>query len=448
MSDSTLQPASLESPSLPESSVVQHRGAFRALTHRNYRYFFFGQLISVIGTWMQDTALKLLVVSLFNNPAEQAAWLGAVSFIPFIPLVPFALIGGSLVDRFPRRRLVIITQSIMMVQAFLLFALTASGAVTIWHIMALSILSGIANAVDVPARKTLVIELVDNSREDLPGAIALNSSIFNLGRAVGPAVAGIIVAALGEADAFLLNALSFIAVLVGLFLMRLPPRVIDKQPRLDKHFLEGFRYVWSQQTIRVLYSLITTSALLAMPVTQLLPLFARYTLAESAAPLTRFVCSRIECITPEALTLGLLNALFGLGALTGALIVASWVKDRGRGRWLTLGNIGFPLLLLFFAASGSIWLSFIILFFVGIGWVLQNSLINTLLQLTAPDHVRGRVMSLYSILFQGMFRVGGLLSGAVAAIAGAPLAVGLGALLALTYGVFAAVRWPDVRRHA
>lgn len=435
-----LQPRGLSSP------AVYGGGAFRALKHRNFRLFFAGQLISVIGTWMQDTALKLLVVRLFASPAEQAAWLGAVSFIPIIPLVPVALIGGSLVDRFPRRTLVICTQATMMIQALLLFALTASGTITIWHILLLSMLAGVANAIDVPARQTLVMELVGGSRDDLPGAIALNSSIFNLGRAIGPAIAGLIVAAVGEADAFLLNALSFVAVLIGLLLMRLPPRSIVKQPRIDQHLKDGFRYIRSQQTILVLYSLITISAVLAMPFTQLLPLFAKYTLADSAAPLTAFVCNRIECTTPEALSLGLLNALFGLGAFGGALIAASWAQEQNRGRLLTLGNIGFPAALLAFALSRSFALSLGLLFLVGVGWTLQNALINTRLQLIAPDEVRGRVMSVYSMLFQGMFRVGGLMAGLVAAIASAPFTVGLGALLAMSYGAFAALRWPKARR--
>ena len=440
----------IDEPALGGAAQPTRQGMFRALSHRNYRLFFFGQMISVIGTWMQDTALKLLVVRLFaDNPDQAAVWLGAVSFIPLIPLIPFALIGGSLVDRFPRRRLVIITQATMMAQALLLFALTASGVITIWHILLLSILAGIANAIDIPARQTLVIEMVGGNRDDLGGAIALNSSIFNLGRAVGPAIAGVIVAAVGEADAFLLNGLSFVAVLTGLLLMRLPPRLIeDKQAKLGKHLKDGFRYIRSEQAIVILLSLIATTAFLAMPFTQMLPLFAEYTLAESAAPLTTFVCGYLQCVKPEALTFGLLNACFGFGALVGALGVASWSADRGRGRMLTIGTIGFPLMLLAFAWSRSIWLSFGLLFLVGIGWVMQTSLTNTLLQLTAPDNVRGRVMSVYSMLFQGMFRVGSMGSGLIAAAVSPPFAVGLGATLALTYGAVVAARWPKIRRLA
>ncbi len=425
------------------------KGTFRALRHRNYRLFFFGQMISVIGTWMQDTALKLLVVRLFPDPEQAAAWLGAVSFIPFIPLIPVALIGGSLVDRFPRRRLVITTQATMMAQALLLFALTASGNITIWHILLLSVLLGMANAIDIPARQTLVVEMVGDNPDDLAGAIALNSSIFNLGRAIGPAVAGVIVAAVGEADAFLLNGLSFIAVLAGLLLMRLPPRArAGRPPKLGAHLKDGFRYIRNERTILILLSLIAITALLAMPFTQLLPLFAKYTLAESAAPLTSFVCQRVQCITPEALTLGLLNAFFGFGALCGALIVASWARPRYRGRMLTMGNVGFPLALLLFALSRSIGLSFGLLFLVGAGWVMQTSLTNTLLQLTTPDHVRGRVMSVYSMMFQGMFRVGSMGAGLIAAVAGPPFAVGLGAALALSYGSVVAARWSSIRRLA
>jgi MFS family permease len=435
--------------SIDASAATQARrgGTFRALAHRNYRLFFFGQMISVIGTWMQTTALQLLVVRLYPSPEHAARWLGAVGFVPLIPLIPFALLGGSLVDRYSRRRLVIATQSTMMIVAFILFALTAANVVTIGHILALLIVSGIANAVDVPARQTLVVEMVDSDKDDLPGAIALNSSIFNLGRAIGPALAGVIVAAVGEADAFLLNGISFIAVLIGLFLMRLAPRVIEaKQPRVGTHLKDGFRYMLGDQTIFVLLTMITATAFLAMPFTQLLPLFAKYTLADSAAPLTSFLCSRMACSAPEAVTLGLLNGMFGFGALIGALGVASWSAHRGRGRLLTLGNLAFPIALLLFALSQSIWLSLGLVFLVGTGWVMQTSLTNTLLQLTSPDNLRGRVMSVYSMLFQGMWRVGSMGEGLIAAAVSPPFAVGLGAVLALGYGVFAAVRWPRTRR--
>ena len=423
------------------------KGTFSALSHRNFRLFFYGQMISVIGTWMQTTALQLLVVRLYPNPDDAARWLGAVGFVPLIPLLPFALVGGSLVDRFPRRTIVIITQTTMMLMAFVLFALTASGVVTIWHILGLLVLTGLANAIDIPARQTLIVEMVDSDGDDLAGAIALNSSIFNLGRAIGPAIAGLIVAAIGEADAFLINGISFLAVLLWLWLMRLPPRVIeDRQARLGQHLVEGLRYIRGQHTILVLFSMIGIVAFLAMPFTQLLPLFATYTLADSATPLTNLVCSRIACETPEALTFGLLNGVFGLGALVSALRVSVWSSKRSRGLMLTIGNIGFPLALLLFALSRSIWLSLALLFLVGMGWVLQTSLTNTMLQLTSPDNLRGRVMSVYAMLFQGGWRVGSMGSGFLASLLGAPVAVGLGAVLALAYGAFAALRWPKIRR--
>jgi MFS family permease len=421
------------------------RSTFRALGHHNYRLFFFGQLISVIGTWMQVTAVQLLVVRLYDNPEEAAAWLGAVGFIPLIPLVPFALMGGSLADRWPRRRLVIITQSAMMIVAFLLFAVTASSTVTIGWVLGLLVLHGIANAVDIPARQTLIFELV--GKDDLTSAVALNSSIFNLGRALGPALAGVVVAAVGEADAFLLNGLSFVAVLIGLLLMRLPPHAATgKPPKMGKHLKDGFRYIYNEKTILILLSLIAFTAFLAMPFTQMLPLFAKYTLAESAAPLTAFLCSRVQCATPEALTLGLLNGFFGFGALVGALAAASWAENFRRGRVLTAGNLAFPAVLLLFALSQSIGLSLALLFLVGVSWVMQTTLTNTLLQVTSPDHVRGRVMSVYSMLFQGMWRVGIGFQGLMAAAFNPPFAVGLGAALALSYGVFTALRWPRIRQ--
>ncbi|HEY4689278.1 MAG TPA: MFS transporter [Anaerolineae bacterium] len=435
---------------LSESLPRVRKGAFRALSHRNYRLFFFGQMISVVGTWMQTTALQLLVVRLYrDDPVQAAFWLSAVGFVPLIPLLPFALIGGSIVDRFPRRTIVVVTQATMMIMAFILFALTSANVVTIGHVLGLLVISGIASAIDVPARQTLVIEMVDSDKDDLAGAIALNSSIFNLGRAIGPALAGVIVAAVGEADAFLLNGLSFIAVLIGLLLMRLPPGPIEKtRSKLGKHLQDGFRYMLGEKTLRVLLSMIAATAFLAMPFTQWLPLFAQYTLADSAAPLTGFVCSRIQCLTPEALTLGLLNACFGFGALIGALLVASRSAGQGRGRMLAIGNIGFPLLLLIFAVSQSLLWSLLLLFLVGIAWVMQTSLTNTLLQLNTPDDLRGRVMSMYSMLFQGMWRVGIVGQGLIAAAISAPFAIGLGAVLALGYGIFAAVRWPRVRKLA
>jgi len=431
---------------LGAADAPARRGTFRALRHRNYRLFFFGQMISVIGTWMQVTAIQLLVLSLFDTPEAQASWLGAVGFVPLIPLIPFALVGGSLADRLPRRSLVVVTQSTMMAVAFALYAITASGAATIWLVLGLLFVQGAANAVDIPARQTLVFELV-GGKDDLTSAIALNSSVFNLGRALGPALAGILVAAVGVADAFLLNGLSFVAVLAGLLLTRLPRRDREeKPPRMGRHLREGFGYIKREKTISILLSLIAVTAFLAMPFTQMLPLFAKYTLAESAAPVTQALCSRIECATPEALTLGLLNAFFGLGALVGALSVASWAEHYGRGRVLTLGNVGFPAVLLLFALSRSIGLSLGLLFFVGVGWVMQTTLTNTLLQITSLDSLRGRVMSVYSMLFQGMWRVGSMAAGLVAALVGAPFAVGLGAALALAYGVYAAVRHPRIRR--
>jgi len=419
---------------------VKH--GLRALRHRNFRLFLAGQFISLVGTWMQTVALGWLVYRLSHSPFL----LGLAGFLGQIPSLFFSPLAGVWADRWNRHHMVIATQVLAMLQALALAALVLSGRATIAEVLGLTLLLGFVNAMDVPSRQSFVFEMVQGA-DDLPSAIALNSSVFNLGRALGPALAGILVAAVGVADAFLLNGLSFVGVLVGLLLTRLPPHEMEeKPPRMDKHLREGFGYIKHEKTILILLSLIGVTAFLAMPFTQMLPLFATYTLADSAEPLTQALCSRIECSTPEALTLGLLNAFFGFGALVGALGVASWAEQYGRGRVLTLGNVGFPAVLLLFALSRSIWLSLGLLFLVGVGWVMQTTLTNTLLQITSPDNLRGRVMSVYSMLFQGMWRVGSMGAGLIAALISAPFAVGLGAALALAYGVLTAIRRPNLRR--
>jgi len=429
----------------PAPEVGIGRKAFRALRHRNYRLFFFGQMISVIGTWMQFTALQLLIVQL--EPENPKLWLGINSFVPLLPLVPLALVAGSLADRFSKRNMVVLTQTAMMLQAFALAALTLSGAIQTWHVLALTLVSGAANAIDVPARQSFVVEMVDD-RADLGNAIALNSAIFNLGRALGPVLAGLLIAPLGYGVAFLSNGVSFLAVIAGLLLMRLPATPPRVEPRgLGAHTVEGLRYSTHNRTVRVLMSLVAVSAFLSMPFSTLMPIFATDVLSDSAQPIVEWVCSRVVCQTPESVPMGLLMGAFGGGALIGALLVGSF-GERRRGRLLTAGNLGFPIALLLFAASRSFWLSIAILLGVGAFFVAQNALTNTLLQIITPDRLRGRVMSLYSLIFQGMMRAGGMQAGLVGELAGAPFAVGIGAILSAGYGLLVWWRWPEIRRLA
>ena len=431
----------------PGSTTVPgaYRGpkAFRALRHRNYRLFFFGQMISIVGTWMQATALPLLIVKL--APQNPGLWLGINSFLPLLPLIPLALIAGSLADRYPKRTIIVLTQLVMMLQAFLLAALTWTGTIQMWQIMALTFIAGAATAIDVPARQSFVIEMVGDP-SDLSSGIALNSAIFNLGRAIGPVLAGLLIAALDYGAAFLINGLSFLAVIAGLLLMRLPPHPqVLKQPKMGAHLKEGLHYIQHNTTLLILMSLVAVSAFLSMPFITLMPIFAGETLAESAQPVVAAACTLMTCQNPEAVTYGLMMGVFGLGALAGALIAGTF-GDRGRGKLLTIGNLCFPLTLLIFAWSQSLWLSLVVLLGVGVAFILQNALSNTLVQVASPDNFRGRIMSVYSMVFQAMMRAGGMQAGFTETFVGAPLAIASGALVSLAYGLFVFFKWPQIRR--
>ncbi len=430
----------------PVIAPTSYRGpkAFRALRHRNYRLFFFGQLVSIIGTWMQTTALPLLIVKLVPQQ-QQGIWLGIYGFLPLLPLIPLALVAGSLADRFPKRNILVLTQTTMMLQAFVLAALTATGTIQMWQILLLTFISGAAQAIDLPARQAFVVEMVGDP-EDLGSGIALNSAIFNVGRAFGPVLAGLLIASLGFSIAFAINGLSFLAVIAGLLLMHLPAVPEHRQhARMGAHLKEGLSYVWHNQTLMILMSLVAVSAFLSMPFMTLMPIFAGDQLAASAQPVVNAVCSRITCQTPEAVTYGLLLGTFGAGALIGALLAGAY-SDRGHGRLLTIGNLGFPLTLLVFALSQSFWLSMLVLFGVGILFILQNALANTLVQLAAPDRLRGRVMSVYSLVFQGMQGAGRMQAGVTETFIGAPLSVAVGALVSLAYGLFVFFKWPQIRK--
>lgn len=423
---------------------------FRALRHRNFQLWFFGQGISLIGTWMQSMAQQVLVYRLSGS----ASALGMVSFIQVVPLLPFALWGGTLADRVSKRSVILVTQTLMMLQAAALAFLTWTNTVEIWHVYLMAFLLGVAKAVDTPARQSFVVEMVEG-KDDLTSAIGLNSAIHNMGRTLGPALAGVAVATMGEAVAFLMNSLSFLAVIVSLFAMRNLPRL--EPGRLEgqgtiRGMWEGVHFVLGQQILLVLMSLVAVNSFLSRPYQTLMPVFATHLLDDSAAPLVGFLCGGARpvftCVAPEALPLGFLLGAVGVGAVIGALIVASLPARARRGRVLTLGNLALPLLLLVFANSRSFGLSLLLMFFVGTGQVMQNAVANTLLQITAPDRLRGRVMSLYSLVTQGTSHLGGLQAGFFADWIGAPVSLGLGAAVALSYGSYVALRYRKVREMA
>jgi MFS family permease len=401
------------------------RPIFAALRHRNYRLFFAGQLTSLVGTWMQNVAQSWLVYQLTSSPL----YLGVVGFTSAIPVLSLSLWGGVVADRVPKRRLLLVTQSAAMVLAFLLAADVFLGRVQAWHVVVFAFLSGAVNAFDAPTRQAFVVEMV--GKEDLPNAIALGSVMFQTARIIGPTIAGIALALVGPAWCFFLNGWSFLAVLVGLWLMDVRPAAGARSAKSPlAQIREGLRYIRGNRTVLTLLGVVAVSNLFASGYSALLPAFARDVLHGGPA------------------VLGWLSAAVGAGALTGALGVAS-LGDVGRkGRLLTAGNLFFPTMVLLFASSRSLPLSLLILVGAGLGFMVQNTMCNTLIQLAVPDELRGRVMSAYMLVFQGFLPVGALLAGTIAERLGAPAGAACGGTLALLAGLAWWWRAPYVRRLA
>jgi MFS family permease len=398
----------------------------RALRHRNFRLFFVGQLVSLIGTWMQTVAQSWLVYRLTGS----AALLGAIAFAGQIPVFLFSPIGGSVADAVDRRKIVIGTQTAAMILAIGLAFLALSGEIRMWQIFTLSALLGIVNAFDIPARQSLLVELV--GREDLMNAIALNSSMFTGARIVGPAVAGALVAVVGEGWCFFLNGVSYIAVLVGLFLMRVPPRPIKPSQETPLgRMIAGFRYVVQTAPVRALLLLLGLSSLMGAPYFTLMPIFADEILARGARGL------------------GILMSASGAGALLAALVLAHREDLRGLTRWVAVSSAGFGVALVAFSLSQTFWLSAALLVPVGFAMMVQMAASNTLIQSMAPDELRGRVMSVYTMMFMGMAPLGALLAGWTAERFGAPTAVRLGGIGCLVLGAIPfAFRVPALRAEA
>ncbi len=399
---------------------------FSALRHRNYRLFFAGQLISLIGTWMQNVAQSWLVYALTGSPL----YLGIVSFVSAIPALTLTLGAGVVVDRVPKRTMLIMTQSFMMLLAFILAVDVFTGWVQPWHIVILSFLLGVANAFDAPGRQAFVVEMVED-RADLQNAIALNSAIFQMARIIGPTMAGIALAVVGAGWCFLLNGISFVAVIFGLAMMRLQPMVVVKKSASAlAQMREGLRYVWRNGTVRTLISLVAVSNLFAFGYSSLMPAFAEDVLNEG----------------PEGL--GLMSAAVGVGALVGALLIASLNNFKRKGLLLTFGNLFFPTMILFFAFSRVLPVSLTLLACIGFGFMIQNATTNTLIQATVPDELRGRVMAVYMLVFNGFFPLGSLLAGSIAQSFGIPAGAFFGASIALAWGVILFWRAPFIRELA
>jgi MFS family permease len=397
---------------------------FRSLQYRNYRLFFSGQSISLIGTWMQRLAMPWLVYHLTGS----AFLLGLVGFtgqIPSLLLSPFA---GVLTDRWSKYKVLVVTQVISMIQAALLAWLSLTGMITIWEIVILSMILGCINAFDVPARQSFVVEMVEK-KEDLGNAIALNSLMFNGARLVGPSVAGIILASTGEGVCFLLNAVSYIFVIVSLLMMKLnSTRVRKKQTQIFSELSDGFSYTFGFAPIKHLLILLTVSSLMGMSYSVLMPVFAK------------------EILHGDSHTYGFLMGAAGLGALTGAFFLASRKSVLKLGRVVPLSTIIFGTGLIGLSFSREFPLSLILMVFIGLGMMMQTAASNTIIQTITDDDKRGRVMSFYTIAIMGTAPIGSLISGSMAKVIGTPVTIFAGGVACIIGAIFFFRKLPELRK--
>jgi MFS family permease len=396
------------------------RQTFAALRHRNFRLFFGGQLVSLIGTWMQNTAQGWLIYDLTHSKVL----LGAAAAIGSAPLFLFSTWGGSVADRHPKRQIILWTQTGMMLCAFILAGLVWSGKVRAWEILALSALGGLAMAFDMPARQSFMVEMT--SREDLMNTISLNSSMVNGARVVGPSVAGFLMARVGTGACFFLNGVSFLAVIAGLWLMRLPRFIPPARTSSTwAHAVEGFVYVWQNRRMRTLLLLFAVVGIFGWSYSVLMPAYAADVLKVGQGQY------------------GMLLSANGVGALLGALTVAT-IGPRVNRRWLVLGGLWvFSGMLLLLALVEHYFLALLFLALAGWGMMLFFSTTNTVLQTSASDQMRGRVMGVWALIFGGMMPIGGVEAGFLSHYLGIRWTVALGAIVC---ALAALVVWVVVRQ--
>ena len=370
---------------------------FRALQHRNFQLFIAGQLTSLIGTWMQSTAQLWLVYQLTHS----AALLGIFGFANQIPILVLASVGGYVGDRYNRHLGVIWTQTASMILAFVLAALTLTHLIQVWHLILIAFLVGIVNAFDVPIRQAFLVQMV--GKEDLPNAIALNSSIFNGARVVGPAIAGFAIAWIHEGWCFFLNGVSFVAVILALLAMRIPKSEAKPSEGSPlRNFLEGFRFAMSDLPIRSTLLLLSVLSMFGLQYSVFLPVFAR------------------DVLHREARGFGFLLSTAGVGAVLGALQFAARTSYQGLARWIAAMSTICALALIAFSLSHVFWFSAAVLFVVGFTATSQMAATNTTLQNRVPDRLRGRIMAVYATMFMGVQPIGSLIAGGIAKRIGAP----------------------------
>jgi MFS family permease len=395
----------------------------RALRHRNFRLFFTGQSLSLIGTWLTKVATSWLVYRLTGS-----AWLlGVVGFAGQIPTFLLAPLAGVLVDRWNRHRVLVATQALAMVQSALLAALALGGVIQVWEIIALNVMQGLIDAFDMPARQSMIVRMVDD-RADLPNAIALNSSMVNGGRLLGPAIAGVLIAAVGEGWCFFIDALSYAAVLASVLMMTvdLPPAA-PRTAHVLKDMADGFRYVSGFAPIRALLLLLAVSGVAGRPFAVLLPVIAH------------------EVMHGGAGTLGFLQATAGVGALAGALYLAWRTSVLGLGRVVAISAAAFGVGLVAFSRAHALWLAAPMLLVAGTGMMLQTAASNTIIQTIVAEDKRGRVMSILAMSLFGTVPIGSLIAGALAARIGAENTLLIGGAICVLAAVWFVRALPEMR---
>ncbi|MGD0335913.1 MAG: MFS transporter [Candidatus Omnitrophota bacterium] len=396
---------------------------FRTLRYRNYRLFFGGQTISLTGTWIQQVAVGWLVYRLTNSPFL----LGIVGFVGQVPTFLFSPFAGVFADRHNRRNMLVITQALSMVQALILAILLLTGHIQVWHIVVLSAALGIINSFDIPIRQAFTVEMIEN-REDLSNAIALNSSMVNGARLIGPSIAGILIATVGEGACFLLNAASYIAVIASLLAMKVAQKEIKSQNRhIFMELKDGFNYAFHFSPIRIILLLLALVSLMGVPYQVLMPVFAK------------------DIFHGGPNTLGFLVAMSGMGALAGAIYLAARRNIFGLDRVIALSAVIFGIGIIVFSASRVLWFSMLVLLFSGFGMMVQMASSNTILQTIVDEDKRGRVMSFYTMSFMGMSPFGSLLAGSLASKIGAPDTLLIGGLCCIVGAIIFFFKLPSIR---
>jgi MFS family permease len=408
----------------PQPGTPRLTDTFGALRSRNFQLWFAGRAISLAGMWMQSVAQGWVVYELTSSQFA----LGAISFARSIPAVLLILPAGVLADRVSRRSLLLITKGAMMACAAILAVLAGAGVLETWHIAIVALALGTAMSFDAPARQSVTVEMVEH-RRDLPAAIALNSTVFNLARIVGPSIGGIVLATAGAAWCFGLNAVGYLTAIVTLLLMRLPQRSAEQaEESLRSQLAVGLRYVARSVPIRTMMVLVAITSLLGFPYMTLLPVFAA------------------DVLRAGETGLGALNTGVGIGAVAGSLLVASQGRSRRKGLILSAGSLLFPGAILVFAVSRSLSLSIAALVVVGFGYITEYSTCNTMIQALVPDELRGRVMSVYMLMIYGAMPLGSLLAGSVAEVLGPTPALFLTAGPCLAFAIAVLLFVPSLRR--